>query len=140
MSDWAVVYLAAMAVSLVVMASVQIGIAVMGWRIAQKALTTVEDLRRDVKPLIEKANRIADDAARISALATVQVERVDRLLEATTVRVDETLSILQQAIIEPVKHGAALITAFRVGFAAFRSWQGRPRETSREEDDALFVG
>jgi hypothetical protein len=139
-SDWAVVCLTAMAVSLVIMTSIQIGIAVMGWRIARQALTTVEELRRDVKPLIEKANKIADDAARVTALATLQVERVDRLLASTTARVDETLGIVQQAIVEPVRHGAAIIMAVRAAFAAFRGWTDRPRDPSREEDDALFVG
>jgi hypothetical protein len=100
---------------------------------------TAEELRREVKPLIEKAHRISDDAARVTALAVVQAQRVDRLLESTAARVDETLAIVQQAVLEPVRQGAAVVSAVRAALTAFRAWRQHDQH-AREEEDALFVG
>jgi hypothetical protein len=133
------VWLATMAVALVVMALVQVGVIIVLARVGLQAARTVKELRRDIKPLIEKANRVADDAARASALAVVQMERVDRLIESTVERVDETLGVVQDAVLGPLRTGSALLAALRAGFAMFRGWQGRTRPT-RDDEDALFVG
>lgn len=139
MSDWQLVWLATIALAVVVMAVVQVAVVLQAARMARQAAETVQDLRRELRPLIEKANRIADDAARATALATAQVERVDRLLATTAVRVDEALTLVQSAIVEPIRQGSAFVTAVRAALAVFRSWQDRPRR-NRDEEEALFVG
>jgi hypothetical protein len=138
-TDWQTFYLAAMAVALVVMAAIQIGVIVVAIRVGRQVSATAEELRREVKPLVEKAHRISDDAARVTALAVVQAQRVDRLLESTAARVDETLAIVQQAVVEPVRQGAAVVSAVRAAFTAFRAWRHHDHH-GREDDDALFVG
>jgi len=137
-TDVQTVYLAAIAVALVLTATIQIGMIVVAIRVGRQVAATAEELRREVKPLIEKAHRISDDAARVTAIAVVQAQRVDRLLESTTARVDETLAIVQQAVLEPVRQGAAVASAVRAALTAFRAW--RHHDHAREDDDALFVG
>ena len=140
MTDVQTVYLAAIAVALVLTATIQIGMIVVAIRVGRQVAATAEELRREVKPLIEKAHRISDDAARVTAIAVVQAQRVDRLLESTTARVDETLAIVQQAVVEPVRQGAAVVSAVRAALTAFRAWRQHDHHHAREDEDALFVG
>lgn len=140
MTDWQLVWLAVMALSLVVMAAMQVGLALIALRVAKQITATTDELRREVRPLIEKTHRIVDDAGRATALAAAQVERLERLIIATTARVDETVSVVQNAIIQPVRQGAAVVAAFRAAFSVFRAFRGDGSRSSREDEDALFVG
>jgi hypothetical protein len=89
-------------------------------------------------------HRIADEAARATSLASVQIERVDQILSTTTARVDEGLNILRNAMGGPLRQGYAVALALRAAFSAFRQrpqGRGRPRPGgAHDEDDALFVG
>jgi hypothetical protein len=138
-TEWQTVYLAAIAVALVVMAAIQIGVIVVALRVGRQVSAMAEEFRREVKPLVEKANRISEDAARVSAIAVVQAQRIDRMLETTVARVDETLGIVQNAVVEPVRQGAAVVSAVRAALTAFRAWRSHDHH-AREDDDALFVG
>jgi hypothetical protein len=140
-TEWASVWLGVMAIALVVMAAIQVGLIVMGLRLVRQMSATIDGVRRDVKPLIDKAHVIADEAARATTLATMQVERVDQLLSSTTARVDEAVGLLQSAFAGPLRQGAAVVTAVRAIAGALRQWQDRrPSRSRREEEDALFVG
>ncbi len=138
------VWLAVMAISLALMATIQIGLILIGVKVARQMNAGIEDLRREVKPLVEKLNRVADDASRATALAVIQVERVDALLSNTVSRVDEAVGILSNAMGGPIRQGYAAVTAFRAVFEAFRGWQSRNDQRKRgrtsDEEDALFVG
>ena len=141
MNEGSSIYLAVMAVALVVMAGIQVGMIVVVLRVTKQLTTTAEEIRREVMPLVAAAHRISDDAARVASLTVVQVERIDRLLASTSDRVNETLAVIQQAVVEPVRQGAAVMTAMRAAVSAFRSWRGHPHAThGRDDDDALFVG
>jgi hypothetical protein len=138
-SEWQVTFLGVMAGALVLMALAQAAVAFALFRSVKHVLTALDDLKREVHPLVEKAHRIADDAARVSAMAVVQAERIDALVQQTTARVDETFGVLQTAVIEPIRQGTAILSAIRAGVAAIRAWQGRSA-TSRDDEDPLFVG
>ena len=144
-SDWAVIWLGVIAVSTGVMAAVQIALIVVSLRVERRLSATADDLRNEIKPLFDKLHRIADDAARATALASVQIERVDQILSTTTARVDEGLSILRNAMGGPLRQGYAVALAVRAAISAFTGranrYTGRPSATtSRDEEDALFVG
>lgn len=139
MSDWQVTFLGIMAGALVLMALAQAAVAIALARSVKHVITAIDDLKREVHPLVEKANRIADDASRVSAMAVVQAERIDALVQQTTARVDETFGVLQTAVIEPIRQGTAILSAIRAGVAAIRAWQGR-NASSRDDEDPLFVG
>ncbi len=139
MSDWQVIWLGTMAAALVVMAIVQVGLVIGALRLGRELLQASQTLRREITPLLEKAHRISDDAAKATALAVTQVERVDRMLATTSQRIDETITVLQGAILEPVRQGTALIAAVRAFAAGFRG-SADPSHHRREDEEALFVG
>jgi hypothetical protein len=154
--SWAGVWLAIIALSTLVMAVIQVGAIVVGARAARRIETTIGRVEQDLKPILEQANRILEqghlvstEAARMSALATQQVERVDQVFSDLSRRVDQTAAVIQQALVAPAREGAALISALRSTFAAIRGLRGgngiRPGGRSGpprgvEEDDALFIG
>jgi type IV secretory pathway VirB2 component (pilin) len=139
-NEWAGVFLAVMAVALVAMAAVQIGLMVVGLRVAKQMATATAQLHEEIRPLIEKAHIIADDASRATALAVMQVERVDRFMASTATRLDTTLEIIQNVVSGPIGKGAAAVSAFRAVMGVVRDWKGRRRRHGHDDDDALFVG
>ena len=139
MTTWSVVFLGVMAVALVAMAAAQVVLALHASRLARQASETIESIRRDVRPLIEKAHRVTDEAARATAMAAAQVQRLDRLMQVTTERVDETLGIVQHAILQPVRQGAAVVAGIRAAIDVLRGWRARSRQ-AHDDDEALFVG
>jgi hypothetical protein len=131
-----------MAVSLVVMAAIQVGVIIAVLRVAKQSMSAIEDLKREIRPLAAKVNQIADDARRATTLAAAQVERVDRFMATATSRVDDTLNIVQGFVGGPVRHAAGIIAAIKAAVQGVEYLRNRRRSAStiREEDDALFVG
>lgn len=141
MTDWQLVFLGVMAAALVLMAVAQFLVALAMMRAVQRVSEAVGQLQRDVRPLVEKATRIADDASRVTALAVAQAERIDELVKATAARMDETFGVLRSAVVEPIRQGSAILAAVRAAFAIVRAWQGEAATaTVREDEDPLFVG
>ena len=139
MTEWSSVLLAVMAIALVVMAVVQTLAALAALKMAKQTAAVLEDLKRDLRPLIEKAHKVSDEAARVASMASGQMERVDRILSSTAVRIDDTISAVQGALLEPVRHGAAALAAVRAAMMAVRGLRDRGAH-GRDEEEALFVG
>jgi fibrillarin-like rRNA methylase len=142
-SDWAGVWLGVIAVSTVVMAAIQVGAIIYGARAARRLEVVLGRVEADLKPILERAQQVSADAARMSALAAVQVERVDLVFSDLTQRVEQTATMIQKALVSPAREGAALFAAFRATLAALRGLRGNGKATPPrgvEEDDALFIG
>lgn len=149
MSEWSGVFLGIIAVATLVMALIQVGAIIAVLRIAKdaqgaarQAQDVLTSVHRDVKPLLARANEIADQAAKTVTLATVQAEKVDKLMTDLTRRVDETATLVQHAIVTPAREGMAVVAALKAGLSALRgfgSFRSRPGRHT-EEDDALFIG
>ena len=138
MNDWQLVWLAVIAIGVTVMTVVQVGVLLVVARSARQLAETAQKIRQEVSPLADKVNRIADDAGKAASLALAQIERLDRALSATTQRVDETLNVVQGALTEPIRHGAAVVSALRGVLSVFRGF--RENRPGRDEEEALFVG
>jgi biopolymer transport protein ExbB/TolQ len=140
-TDWQLVFLGVMATALVVMAVAQFLVALAMMRTIERVSEAVVQLQRDVRPLVDKATRIAEDASRVTALAVVQAERIDELVRSTAARVDETLGLVQSAVVRPIRQGTAILAAVRAALAVMRAWQGQTSTGPvREDEDPLFVG
>jgi hypothetical protein len=140
-NDWSQAFLGVIAVSTALMAVMQIGALVVLARVAAQVRDIVATLQKDIRPLIGRANQIAEDASRTATLATAQAQKIDRLVTDLTRRVDETSAVVQQAIITPAREGMAIVAALKAGFAALkgaRDMRGRPGGV--DEEDALFIG
>ena len=101
-------------------------------------------VEREIGPLAERLASVADNLQQATSLAAVQVERVDRLLSSATRRAEETMSLVQGALVGPLREGLAVIAAIRGVVGAFRSFRGGDggtRGTSRfDDEDPLFIG
>jgi hypothetical protein len=140
-NDWSQAFLGVIAVSTALMAVMQIGAIVVLARVAVQVRDIVATLQKDIRPLIGRANQIAEEATRTAALATAQAQKIDRMVTDLTRRVDETSAVVQQAIITPAREGMAIVAALKAGFGALkgmRDMRGRPGGV--DEEDALFIG
>ena len=142
MSFWAEVFLGVIALATLTMAAIQVGVIVYGMSVARRVNRLLAQVELEMKPLAESLNTIARDAARISSLATGQVERIDRLVTDLTTRLEQTATTVQNSVLRPLRDGAALISGVKAAIDVFReltnrSGASRPRA---EDDDALFIG
>lgn len=142
MSGWSDLFLGVIAVATLVMALIQVGAILAMLKMARQAQQVLSTVQQEVRPLIAKAHAVADDASRTAALATAQAEKVDRLVTDLSRRVDETASIVQQAIILPAREGIAIVSALKAGLGALRGFRDvRPRHgRPADEEDPLFIG
>lgn len=143
MTDWSAIFLGVIALSVSVMAAIQVGIIVYGARLARRVDALAGQVDREIKPLLTHLNAIGEEAARATALAAAQVERVDRLFADVTQRVEETATAVQSAIVAPAREGLALLSGVRAAFEALKGMRqaGTPAHaTATDEDDPLFIG
>jgi hypothetical protein len=139
-SVWAEVSLAIIAFATLVMALIQVSVIVYGWLLARRITRLVGQIEREMKPLADNVNAMARDAARATALAAAQVERVDKLFGELTTKIEETVSSVQTTILSPLREGAAVMAGIRAALEVFRSLGRASRRGRSEEEDALFIG
>lgn len=139
--SWSEAFLGIIALATLLMALVQVGAIIAILRLARQAQQTMTEMQRDVKPLIEKAKAVADEAARTASIATIQAQKVDRLITDLSVRVEQTAALVQDAIVTPAREGIAIIAALKAGLGALRSFRERPPHgRTADEEDPLFIG
>ena len=141
MNDWNQAFLGVIAVSTALMAVMQIGALVVLAKVAAQVREIVATLQQDVRPLIARANTIADEASKTATIATAQAQKIDRMVTDLARRVDETSAVVQQAIVRPAREGMAMVAALKAGLGALRTVRdGRGRPAGVEDEDALFIG
>jgi len=139
-SDAAIVFLGVIALATLVMAGVQVGVVVFALRLAKRVDALANQVEHEIKPLVANLTEVSQNAVRASSLAAAQVERADRLFADLTRRVDETITLVQTAIIGPAREGRAIISAVRAAVAAFRELRAARARARVEDEDALFIG
>lgn len=142
MSFWAEVFLGIIALATLTMAAIQVGVIVYGVGMVRRVNRLLTQVEQELKPLADSLNVIARDAARITSLAAGQVERVDRLVSDITVRLEQTATTLQDAILRPLRDGAAIMTGVKAAIEVVRELTRRPGtgHGRAEDEDALFIG
>ena len=139
--NWPLVFLGTIAFATLLMALIQIGVIIALLRVTKQAQQAMSDLQRDVKPLLSKATEVAHEASRTATLATVQAEKIDRLVTDLTQRIDYTAGVVQQAIITPAREGLAIVAALKAGLTALQGIRERPRHPrTADDEDPLFIG
>ncbi|HEV8393398.1 MAG TPA: hypothetical protein VGQ37_03955 [Vicinamibacterales bacterium] len=135
------VYLGLIAAGVLVMAAIQVAAMVAALRAARSVGEMADRFERDVRPIIVNLQKVSEEAARASAQAAAQVDRLDTLVSNVARRVEDTAATLQQTILQPARDGLALLSGLKSFFASLRD----PRETRqpkepREPQDDLFIG
>jgi hypothetical protein len=137
-------FLGLIAVGTVVMAAVQVGVILVLVRLARRVEEVSQRVEREIAPLAERLSKVADNLQQATSLAAVQVERVDRLLSNVTRRAEETVGLVQGAVVGPLREGLAVISAIRGVMGAFKSFrrgEAGGRGASRfDDEDPLFIG
>jgi hypothetical protein len=137
------VFLGLIAVATVVMAVVQIGLMVVAFRLSRRVDALSAQIEREIGPLASKLGQVAENLQHATGLATVQVERLDRLFAGASKRADATMSLVQGAVVGPLREGLAVFAAVRGVIGAVRAFRrGRgPKGPSRfDDEDPLFIG
>jgi hypothetical protein len=135
------VFLGIIAVATLVMATVQVGFIIYGWTLARRASRMLDQIDQELKPVLDSLSAMAKDAARASALAVVQVERVDRMFTDLSARVEQTASTFQRTILTPLREGAAVMAGIKAALAILKDVTSRHGPAARnEDDDPLFIG
>jgi hypothetical protein len=141
-SFWAEVFLGIIAFATLTMAVIQVAAIVYGWSVARRLNRLLSQIEQEMRLFSQNLNAIARDASRISSLALGQVERLDRLLTDVTTRLEEAATAMQNAVVKPLREGAAMMAGIRAVIEVFRdlprrSGGSRPRA---EEEETLFIG
>jgi hypothetical protein len=139
------VWLAIIALAVLVMAAIQVGAIILGLRLAKRVDQLTTEIERDVKPLITNLTAMTAEAQRAVTLASAQVQRVDRLFGDLAVSAERTMNIASQLVGGPAKNGFALFSAARAAYAAFKDLRdgSRRRQAYRsapEDEESLFIG
>jgi hypothetical protein len=141
-SFWAEVFLGVIALATLTMAAIQVGLIVYGWSVARRVERMLSQVEQNMAPLADSINAIARDAAHISAMAAGQVERVDRLVNDVTSRIEHTAATVQDTILKPLRDGAALMAGVKAALQVVRELTNRSGggRSRTDEEDALFIG
>ena len=139
MNEWTNIWLAIIAISTLLMAVIQVGAIVAGAITARRVQARLARVEAQMQPLIERINVMSADASRISALAVQQAEKADVALTTAARRMDQTLAVVQNAVVAPAREGMALAAALKAAVGSIKKGQTR-RKAAGEEDDALFIG
>jgi hypothetical protein len=146
MSETGEVFLGVIAVAVAVMALIQLGAIVAGVRLARRVDRITTQLEQDVKPILTNLTNISSEAAKASALASAQIERIDKTVSQLLVRVDQTVSTAHHIITGPARNGMAVVAGVKAAMGAFQSLREASRRRSAvrnpvpEDEESLFIG
>ena len=139
MSVWATVFLGVIAVATLATAIVQVGVLLAASRLARRTERLMDVVEQEVRPILGHLNAIGRDASRAAALATVQVERVDRMFAMLAERLDDTLTTIQTTVVKPAREAAALVAGLRTALSVIRELRGGRTRSRVDDEDTLFI-
>ncbi len=114
------VFLGIIAVSVLVMATIQVTVVIMALRATQRISTLMSQLEQDIRPLVANLQAITGDAARAAAVAAAQVERADKLFTDLATRLDHTLASVQSTVLGATRGSSAWLAGLKAALAALR--------------------
>jgi hypothetical protein len=138
-SDWSQIFLGVIAAATLLMAMVQLAVIVCGVILARKIARLMARLEENTGTIISNLENMSRDAARATALAAAQAERVDGLFRDLTTRIQNTASLVDETILRPLRDGAAVIAGVRSAVAVIKNALKRsPRVEERSQEDDGF--
>ena len=134
-------FLGIIALATLVMALIQVGAIIVAARLGRRVQQVMATIQHDVRPLIARANSVAEEAAKTAAIASSQAQKIDALVTDLTRRVEETSVVVQQAVVTPARETLALVAGVKAGLTALKGLRDLRGRTGRvEEEDPLFLG
>jgi hypothetical protein len=135
-------FLGIIAVSVLVMAGVQVAVVILALRATERINRLTRQLERDIQPVVAHLQTISADAARATAVAAAQVERADKLFTDLATRMDQTLATVHETVVGATRGSSAWLAGLKAVLDMLRDLRHSPRTrpASVEEEDALFIG
>ena len=134
-------YLAVIAVAVLVMALIQVTAIIVAMRTARRVGEAVSRFEDDVKPIVTNLKAMSADAARTASIASKQAQRAEQLIADVTARVNNTVAAVEATVVTPAREAFAMIHGLMAALNVFRpgapAGPGRP---TTEEEDSLFIG
>ena len=141
------VFVGVIALSVAIMATVQLGIIMYGARLARRVDRLVSLIEQELRPALSRVNDASGDVTRFTSLAVAQIERVDQVSAELAERCDHLMTVGQERVVEPLRRSVALIHGLRVALTALRDAAhgpapapADPGERGADEQEALFIG
>ncbi len=107
----------------------------------------VNQLEHEIQPALRRVNDVSGDVSRVTTLAVAQLERVDQMTAQLAERCERMISVGQEALVDPLRQGVALLHGLRVAIGALRDAAGDSRRAPAESEgrvsddqEALFIG
>lgn len=144
MMEMSTLFAGAIAVSVAVIAVVQVATCVYGARVARRVDRLADRIEQEIQPALTRVSTASGDVARVTSLAVAQLERVDHLFARLAGRFDHLMNAGEGAVVEPVRRSLALLHGLRAAIVALREpGRGTPKQRTESRDDdqeALFIG
>ena len=136
------VFLGIIAVSVLMMAVVQVVVVVLALRATERITRLTSQFEQEIRPVVANLQMITADAAKATAVAATQVERADKLFIDLAARLDYTLAAIHNSVIGVTRGSSAWLAGLKAALAVLRDLRQSPgtRSASVEEEDALFIG
>lgn len=138
------VFLALIALGVLVMAAIQVGAIVLALRAARRVEGVLSQLQQDVRPVVASLQAMSADAARATAKVAGQIDRLEVLLTDVSRKIEDTASTVQQTVIAPVREAMAVVEGIKAAIASVfggaRLARRRKSPAGAEEEDVLFIG
>jgi hypothetical protein len=135
------VLLGIIAVAVLVIAAIQVAAIVFAVSAARRIGQVADRLEQNLSPVVSNLQTITSEAARMSTLATAQVERADRIFAELSRRVEQIMAAVP-ALLGPAGKGFAFLNGIKAALAAIHELRRSSRRGAAhpDEEDALFIG
>jgi hypothetical protein len=145
--DLGLVFLGVIALSSLVQGLFLLGLGWGGLKLMRRVQELQGRVENELRPALASVSRITRSVSEVSAAASVQVERVEALVDHTLARVEETKEQMREALSVPLGglvEVSALLKGFRRGLDVYQRLGGleaQTRGTTRRysEDEHLFI-
>jgi len=135
------VLLGIIAVAVLVMAVIQVAAIVFAMSAARRIGQVADRLEHDLRPVVSNLQAITSEAARVTALAAMQMDRTDRLFADLSRRAEQVMAAVP-TLLGPAGKGLAFLNGIKAALAAIHELRRSSRRSPAhpDEEDALFIG
>ena len=136
------VFLGVIAVAVLVMAVIQVAAIVFAMSAARRIGQVADRLEQDLRPVMQNLQTMTAEAARVTNLAALQMERADRMFADLSRRAEQVMAVVP-SLLGPAGKGMAFLNGLKAALAAIQELRRSSRRRGAahaEEEDALFIG
>ena len=145
--DLGLVFLGVIALSSLVQGLFLLGLGWGGLKLMRRVQELQGRVESELRPAMASVSRITQNVSELSEVASVQVQRVETLVDHTLQRVEDTKAQVREAMSVPLGglvEVSALLKGFRRGLDVYQrlgSLEAQTRGTTRRyaEDEHLFI-